>query len=255
MDLGLAGTHCVVTGASSGIGRGVAVALAAEGALVTILGRNEHALAETASQVEAVGPAPLAIISCDLAGNNGADRAVEAIGALSRPVQVLINNAGGGRPYILDSPLGSHEWDQAFQLNFTAVRRLTEHVLPAMRQARWGRVITVTGSLALQRMNAATPAKAAITSWCRALSIQVARDGVTVNCVAPGRIKSAQTMERLFPTEESRKQEIERNIPIGRFGEPEEIASVIAFLASKRAGYVSGAMIPVDGSLIRLDLK
>jgi len=140
-------------------------------------------------------------------------------------------------------------------LNFTAVRRLTEHVLPAMRQARWGRVITVTGSLALQRMNAATPAKAAITSWCRALSIQVARDGVTVNCVAPGRIKSVQTMERLFPTDEARRQEIERNIPIGRFGEPEEIASVIAFLASKRASYVSGAMIPVDGSLIRLDLK
>src|SRR5262249_37882717 len=149
---------------------------------------------------------------------------VEAIGALSRPVQVLINNAGGGRPYILDSPLGSHQWDQAFQLNFTAVRRLTEHVLPAMRQARWGRVITVTGSLAFPRMMAATPSQAALTSRSRALSIQVARDGVTVNCVAPGRIKSAQTMERLFPTEESRKQEIERNIPIGRFGEPEESA-------------------------------
>jgi 3-oxoacyl-[acyl-carrier protein] reductase len=145
MDLGLAGTHCVVTGASSGIGRGVAVALAAEGALVTILGRNEHALAETASQVEAKSTSA------------GFDQ-----------------QCRGGRPYNLDSPLGSHEWDQAFHLNFTAVRRLTEHVLPAMRQARWGRVITVTGSLALQRMNAATPAKAAITSWCRALSIQVA---------------------------------------------------------------------------------
>src|SRR5262249_60332787 len=111
----------------------------------------------------------------DRAGNNGAGGAVEAIGALSRPVQVLINSAGGGRPYILDSPLGSHEWDQAFQLNFTAVRRLTEHMLPAMRQARWGRVITVTGSLALQRMNAAPPAKAAITRWCRDLSIPGAR--------------------------------------------------------------------------------
>lgn len=255
MDLGLAGAHCVVTGASSGIGRGVAVALSAEGALVTLLGRNKDALAETAAYVEAAGAAPLAIISCDLAVGDGVERATAAIDALGRPVQVLINNAGGGRPYKLESPLGADDWDEAFHLNFTAVRHLTEHVLPAMRQARWGRIITVTGSLALPRMNAATPAKAAITSWSRALSIQVARDGVTVNCVAPGRIKTVQTMERLFPTEEARQQEIDRNIPIGRFGEPEEIAAVIAFLASKHASYISGAMIPVDGSFMRLDLK
>jgi 3-oxoacyl-[acyl-carrier protein] reductase len=255
MDLGLSGTHCVVTGASSGIGRGVAVALAAEGAVVTLLGRNAQALAETAAQVKAAGPAPLTIITCDLASRDGIDCALAALDALKRPVQVLVNNAGGGRPYKLDSPLGADAWDEAFHLNFTAVQRITEHVLPAMRQARWGRVVTVTGSLALPRMNAATPAKAAITSWSRALSIQVARDGVTVNCVAPGRIKTVQTMERLFPTEEARQQEIDRNIPVGRFGEPEEIAAVIAFLASKRASYVSGAMIPVDGSFMRLDLK
>src|SRR5215510_1892920 len=131
----------------------------------------------------------------------------------------------------------------------------TSPQLAVSPRARWGRIITITGSLALKRMNAATPAKAAITSWSRALSIQVAADGITVNCVAPGRINSAQMLNRLFPTEEARRREIELNVPAGRFGEPEEIAAVITFLASARASYVTGTMIPVDGGFLRLDLK
>ena len=168
---------------------------------------------------------------------------------------MLINNAGGGRPYNLDAPLDAEAWDEAVALNFTAARRLAESALPAMRRARWGRIITITGSLALKRMNAATPAKAAITSWSRALSIQVAADGITVNCVAPGRINSAQVLNRLFPTEEIRRREIELNVPAGRFGEPEEIAAVVTFLASAQASYVTGTVIPVDGGFLRLDLK
>jgi 3-oxoacyl-[acyl-carrier protein] reductase len=104
-------------------------------------------------------------------------------------------------------------------------------------------------------MNAATPAKAAIASWSRALSIQLAVDGITVNCVVPGRINSEQVRNRLFPTDEARRREIELNVPAGRFGEPEEIAAVITFLASVQASYVSGTMIPVDGGFLRLDLK
>ena len=88
------------------------------------------------------------------------------------------------------------------------------------------------------------------------MSIQVAADGITVNCVAPGRINSEQILNRLFPTEEIRRREIELNVPAGRFGEPEEIAAVITiFLASARASYVTGTMIPVDGAMLRLDLK
>jgi 3-oxoacyl-[acyl-carrier protein] reductase len=103
-------------------------------------------------------------------------------------------------------------------------------------------------------MNAATPAKAAIASWSRALSIQVAADGITANCVAPGRINTARVLNHLFPTDEIRRCEIELNVPAGRFGQPEEIAAVITFLASSRAGYVTGTMIP-DGGFLRLDLK
>jgi len=155
----------------------------------------------------------------------------------------------------LDSPLPPDEWEETFNLNFAAARRLAEAALPGMRQARWGRIVTITGALALRRMNAATPAKAAIASWSRALSIQLAPEGITVNCIAPGRINTEQVLRRLYASEESRRREIELNVPAGRFGEPEEIAAVVAFLSSIHASYVTGTMIPVDGGFLRLDLK
>jgi 3-oxoacyl-[acyl-carrier protein] reductase len=255
MDLGLVGKHCFVTGASAGIGRRTAVALAAEGAVLSIAGRDEAALAGTRDMIVAQGAPVLDMIACDLSQPDGVGVAATAVAQAKRSVEVLVNNAGGGRPYNLDTPLDAEAWDEAFGLNFTAARRLAEAALPAMRRARWGRIITITGALALKRMNAATPAKAAIASWSRALSIQVAADGITVNCIAPGRINSEQVLNRLFPTEEIRRREIELNVPAGRFGEPEEVAAVVTFLASTRASYVTGAMIPVDGGFLRIDLK
>lgn len=255
MDLGLAGKHCFVTGASAGIGRGIALALAAEGAVLSLAGRNEAALAVTRDQMIARGASVLNIVACDLSEPAGIHTAAGAIEGAEHPVEVLVNNAGGGRPYDLDSALDERAWDEAFSLNFSATRRLAEAALPAMRRAQWGRIITITGSLALRRMNAATPAKAAIASWSRALSMQVAADGITVNCVAPGRVNSEQVLNRLFPTEDIRRREIELNVPAGRFGQPEEIAAVVVFLASTRASYVTGTMIPVDGGFLRLDLK
>jgi 3-oxoacyl-[acyl-carrier protein] reductase len=255
MDLGLTGRHAFVTGASSGIGRSTALALAAEGARLSLAGRDETALAATRDMVVAQGASVLRIVAADLARPEGIEAAAGAIARAEAPVEVLVNNAGAGRPYRLEAPLEAEAWDEAIGLNFTAARRLAESALPAMRRARWGRIITITGSLALKRMNAATPAKAAIASWSRALSIQVAAEGITVNCIAPGRISTAQTLDRLFPTDEIRRREIELNVPAGRFGEPEEIAAVVAFLASAPASYVTGTMIPVDGGFLRLDLK
>lgn len=255
MDLGLAGKHCFVTGASAGIGREVALALAAEGAVLSIAGRDENALKATHDMIVARGASVLGVVACDLSTPAGIDTTVATVAKALRPIDVLVNNAGGGRPYSLELPLEAAAWAEAFNLNFTAARRLAEGALPGMRRARWGRIITITGSLALKRMNAATPAKAAMASWSRALSIQVAADGITVNCIAPGRINSAQVLNRLFPTEEIRRREIESSIPAGRFGEPSEVAAVAVFLASSQASYVTGTMVPVDGGFLRLDLK
>jgi 3-oxoacyl-[acyl-carrier protein] reductase len=254
LDLGLIDKHCFVTGASSGIGRAASIALASEGAQLTILGRDERSLAATRDSIVAVGAAQPNVIVCDLATDEGIDTAQRTVGKMPHPVDVLVNNAGGSRAYSLDAEPDVAAWNEAITLNFTSARRLAECVLPPMRRAKWGRIITITGALALKHMNAATPAKAAITSWSRALSIQVARDGVTVNCVQPGRINSAQ-ISRMFPTEEDRRKEVDFHVPIGRFGNPEEIAALIAFLSSPRASYITGALIPVDGGLLRLDLK
>src|SRR5690348_17205068 len=126
MDLGLAGRHAFVTGASSGIGRSTALALAAEGALLSLAGRDEAELAATRDLILERGASVLSILAADLSRPEGIDAAVTAITQAERAVEVLVNNAGGGRPYKLDEPLHPEGWDEAIGLNFTAARRLAE---------------------------------------------------------------------------------------------------------------------------------
>jgi 3-oxoacyl-[acyl-carrier protein] reductase len=249
MDLHLNGRICLVTGASSGIGRATAIALAAEGARVVATARSLEVLDELAAAILALGGAAPVLLAADFARDGAAEHlAAEALAAVGQ-VDVLVNNAGGSRPMpVPDDPA---VWAEAFQLNFVAARRLGECLIPAMAARGWGRVISVTGAIIVKTVNAASPAKAALESWSKATAATYAARGVTVNCVAPGRLNSRQILERLHPTEESRRDFIERNIPAGRFGEPEEAASLIAFLASAQASYVNGTTIPVDGGGLR----
>ncbi len=253
MDLQLKDRTALVTGASSGIGRGIALALGQEGARLAIAGRNASALEAVADEIAAQGAGRPAIIAADLAQSDGPARVHAAAQSALGSIAVLVNNAGGSRPR---PTVGAEDyWDEAFALNFTAARRLTEASLPAMRAARWGRVINISGALVQKTVNAATPAKVALLSWSRSLAAEVGRDGITVNCVAPGRIMSAQITERLYPTAAAREAFAAENIPIGRFGEPAELAALVVFLASPLAGYITGCSIPVDGGMVRLSLQ
>lgn len=252
MDLKLAGRTALVTGASAGIGIGIAECLAREGARLMLAGRNREALDRVATRATELGAQSAAVAVADIATEDGCRTVVEAaLDALDGRVDILVNNAGGSRP------LGNAEeteafWEEAQALNFSSARRITKPLLGPMKASGFGRIINITGALYGKGINGAGAAKAALVAWARALSFELAPHGITVNCVAPGRINSVQILERLHPTEASREAYIRDNIPMGRFGEPEELGALVAFLASPVAGYISGAHIPVDGAAVRI---
>ncbi|MBL8347807.1 MAG: SDR family oxidoreductase [Rubrivivax sp.] len=241
-----------MTGASTGIGRAVALLLAAEGARVVITARSVAPLTALAAEMRAAGGREPVVLTADFVQPNAAHGLAERVLKEVGRIDVLINNAGGSRP--LDRPDDDTAWDEALLLNFLSARRLAERLLPGMAERRWGRVVNVSGAVVAKSVNGATPAKAALESWSKAMAAMYAARGVTVNCVAPGRINTAQILNRLHPTEASRRDFIERNIPMGRFGEPHEAAAAITFLASESASYITGVTIPVDGGALRFTL-
>lgn len=251
MELHLGGRTAFVTGATSGIGRGIALALAAERVNLIIAGRRREGLEDTARAVEAIGaPAP-AIVLGDIATDAGVKViAATALAAANGCIDILVNNAGASRP--LADMTDDAGWLEAMMLNFTAARRLTDALLAPMKAAKWGRIINLSGALVAPGPNASGAAKSALNSWSRTLAIDLAPHGVTVNAIAPGRIESEQIRSTLHPTEASRAAYIAKFIPMGRFGEPADIAALVTFLASPLAGYISGAAIPVDGAMLRI---
>jgi len=252
MDLAIAGRTALVTGASAGIGVGIAECLAKEGVRLVLAGRNRDALDGVARRALDLGAAGAAVVLGDVATVAGCKTVVgDALAALGGRVDILVNNAGASRP------LGTREeteafWEEAHALNFASARRITMALVGPMKAAGFGRIVNITGAIFGKAINGAGPSKAALLAWSRALSFELAPAGITVNCVAPGRINSVQILERLHPTEASRAQFIKDNIPAGRFGEPEELGALVAFLASPLAGYISGAHIPVDGGGVRI---
>ncbi|MGE5523687.1 MAG: SDR family oxidoreductase, partial [Rhodospirillaceae bacterium] len=170
-----------------------------------------------------------------------------AIGKLGH-IDILVNCAGGSQP-ALDIYAPESAWEEAMTINFVRVRQLTHEVLPGMIERQWGRIINITGKSEPERLIAATPAKAAVHGWSKGLSREVGKHGITVNCIPPGRIMSEQ-IRRKYPAE-FRAQQSAKEIPVGRYGEPEELAALAVFLASPLACYITGAVLPVDGGLRR----
>ncbi|SDI96526.1 3-oxoacyl-[acyl-carrier protein] reductase [Pseudomonas flavescens] len=247
MDLQLRQYTALVTGASTGIGAGIAKALAAEGVRVAITARRGDKLERLASDIAAQGhPRPL-VITGDIASATEIGRiANEATRALGR-VDILVNTAGGSRPTTVDA--SDDAWSEAFTLNFASTRRMTQALLPGMRERRWGRIINFSGTMEPRDVNAAGAAKAAVQFWAKGMATRLAVEGITVNTIAPGRINSEQILEKLHPSPESREAFIARHIPIGYFGEPADIAHLVSYLVSPLARYLTGEVIAVDGGM------
>jgi 3-oxoacyl-[acyl-carrier protein] reductase len=248
MDLQLSGKAALVTGASRGIGRAIALGLAREGAKLAIAARRVNLLEELAREiVSGRGGEPL-VLEADLYQEGAAERlAAQAEKGLGR-VDILINAAGGSRPYPFEAT--NEQWAEGMLVNFMRLRELSHAVIPGMKARKWGRIVNITGTSEPRGLNAANSAKAAVHAWAKGLSREMAKHGITINSIQPGRIMSEQIV-RFHPTEEDRRKFAEENIPMGRFGEPEELASLAIFLASPRAGYITGTVTPVDGGMSR----
>jgi 3-oxoacyl-[acyl-carrier protein] reductase len=243
MDLGISGKTALVTGASAGIGRAIAKALSAEGVRLAVVARRRDLLESLESEMKV----KVVIVECNLLDEDAAEKVSAAALKGLGSVDILVNNAGGSRKFDLNTT--DEQWHEALTLNFTRQRQLTHKLLDQMMAKKWGRIINITGKSEPEGINGAFCAKAAMHSWAKGLSREVGKHGITVNCIPPGRIISEQILRNYTP--EYRKWQSEHEIPVGEYGQPEDLANLVCFLASARARYITGAVIPVDGGLRR----
>ena len=249
MQLLLNNKKCIVTGASQGLGKAIAILLAAEQCDLVLVARRKKPLEEVKKLIQKKYNCKVVTLSIDVTSNNAdikiKDFALKQLGT----IDVLINSAGGSRPTTWDAP--ESFWEEGMSLNFTALRKLTTRIIPIMTKNKWGRVINITGSVEPREVNVANAAKSAVHAWAKGLSRVVAADGNTINSISPGRLNTEQILKRRHPNIKERKKFIKENIPVGYFGDPEDLACLAVFLSSPIARYITGELIHVDGGMKR----
>jgi len=248
MELGISGKTALVMGASRGIGRAVAAALAREGARVAMASRSRPGLTGAAAEIEG----ETAVLVADASDLDRLAALPEEVEEALGPIEILVTNTGG--PPLggaLDNPLA--EWEQAYRSLVLAPRALIEAVLPGMRERGWGRIVNVSSSsvrepipgLALSNSH-----RMAAVGFFKTLASEVAAEGITVNTVATGRFATDRLASNWGSWEEMERRAHE-GVPAARLGTPEEYGDLVAFLCSERAAYLTGAVIPLDGGLLR----
>lgn len=260
MDLELRDRCAIVCAASKGLGRATALALAREGARVAICARTAASLQEAAEEIRTTTGATVVPIVADVARADDVERLVDASAGALGAIDILINNTGGPRsgPFVSFSDA---DWQEAIDSILLSVVRLSRAVVPHMRQRGGGRIINITSISAKQPVEGlvlSNALRAAVTGLSRTIANELAADNILVNCVAPGYTKTDRVVElaeaaaaREGVTPETVRKRTEAAIPLKRLATTEEFASVVAFLASGKASYVTGTTLQIDGGYVR----
>ncbi len=254
MDLGLKGKYALVTGASRGIGRAIALTLAQEGCHVAICARNADSINKTIDEIKAKKVFALGV-NADVTVEDDIDRTMKTVIDTWGTLHILVNNVGGGGTWGKSTVEDTDQkvWSEVYQKNVFAAIRFTMQAIPFMRRQKWGRVVTI-GSI-LGRLGGGRPwysmAKSAETNLMKTLATNkgLVRDGITFNSVEPGVIQIVGTIWEKDSKEnpEKYKKIIDDHFPLGRAGSPEEVAQVVTFVCSQNASLINGASIAVDG--------
>lgn len=266
MDLGLKGKVAAVAASSSGLGKAVALALAREGVGVALCSRSSQRVQAAVEDIRIrvaaeYGAEPvLAGVCADLASEAGPGEFISRAQEMLGPVEILVANNGGPPPGDA-AGLGDEAWKLGFETTFRSSQKLADAVIGGMRERKWGRIVFITSTSVKQPiagLTISTAMRSAVVGFAKALSDEVAIDGVTVNTAAPGSTSTAR-LESIFAKRaedggvslDEIKAAAEATIPAGRFGQPEEFAAAVAFLCSEAASYITGIVLPVDGGLVR----
>lgn len=260
MDLGIKGKTALVLGGGRGLGLGVAKALAAEGVNLALLSRNEAALRAAADTLQREHGVTAVAVTADLANWEAMEAAIaQAEQQLGGNIDILLNNSGG------PTPSGVHGvapgvWSAQFDAMVLSLIRTADRVLPGMRGKGWGRILTIASTTVVEPnpvLAVSNTLRSALVGWSKTLAGEVARDGITVNMLLPGRIATDRTQqldqlaaEKAGKSADAVMAEKAAGIPVGRYGSVEEFGAAAAFLASVQASYITGSMLRIDGGAL-----
>lgn len=260
MDLGIAGRVALVTGSSSGLGLAIATTLAEEGCRVAVNGRDENRLADAVDHVTRHADTKVEGFAADVSVREQAEGLVDRVRHHFGSVDILVCNAGGPPAASFDD-IVPDTWRAALDLNLLSTVHLCRAAVPMMRRAQWGRIVCLTSVAAKQPLEGlmlSSTARAGVLGFAKSLADEVATTSITVNTVCPGYMHTQRTQEllqRRAEVSDRPEREIQDtlvlDIPLGRMGNPDELAAAVAFLASERASYITGVALQVDGGFIR----